>query len=442
MTDATPRGLAGRRASRLPAILWIAFTLFIAYGTTIPFHFTSDLAFASEKLSRVSLNPLLSPDTGRRVSIPDVVQNVLLFVPFGIFGAVTLRRRLSVAASVAAVATLALILSTSVETIQLFIVDRTSSFSDICANTTGAIFGAVAGVIGSRFSRSALSGLRRLGLVDVATFYPFMIATIVVCVAAWEPFDFTLDVGSLVGRLRALHANPWQFDVVSDEGIEIVRYAIFGLLGSLWLRELGVRSAAAVATIGGTAVAVGLEASQWIIGSRMPGLEDALVHSAGVAAGVLLSGGWPFGRSTQFWCVVLWVATAAGAALQMLSPFTLVPHHQAFAWMPFANYYEHTSFETVSHTFEQALIYFPPGFAISQARRRGAYSWGLAIIATLLVAGPIEYLQGWVAGRYGDVTDAGVAVLGALAGVWTGGAGWRRFRQAGVKDRSQKSSVQ
>ena len=205
-----------------------------------------------------------------------------------------------------AVVALAMALSTSVETIQLFIVDRTSSFSDICANTIGAMCGAAAAIIGSRFSRSSLIRLQKLGLIDVAAFYPLMIATIVVCVAAWEPFDFTLDVGTLVGRLRALHADPWQFVVVSDEGVEIVRYALFGLASALWLRQLGVKSAATAAAIGGAAIAVGLEASQWIIGSRMPGLEDATVHAAGVVAGALLSRDWPFGRSAAFWCALLW----------------------------------------------------------------------------------------------------------------------------------------
>jgi len=431
MTAADRISLTPARASRLPAVLWIAFALFVVYGTTIPFRFTSDSAFVSAKLARVSLNPLISPDTGRRVSIPDVVQNVLLFVPFGIFGTLTLRQRRRTGASVAAVTALAVLLSASVEALQLFTLDRTSSFSDICANTIGAMCGAAAAVIGSGFSNRSLNRLRRLGLVDVAAFYPLMIATIVVCVAAWEPFDFTLDVGTLVGRLRALHADPWQFAVVSDEGVEIVRYALFGLASAVWLRQLGVKSAATLAAIGGAAVAVGLEASQWAIGSRMPGLEDAAVHAAGVVAGAYLSRGWPLGRSAAFWCATLWAATAAAAALQGLSPFAIAPEHRPFQWMPFANYYEHTSFDTVSHSFELALIYFPLGFAVAQTRRQPAYRWVLAVVATLLIAGPIEYLQGWVAGRYGDITDVSVSILGALGGVWTGSAGWRRFQQSG-----------
>jgi VanZ family protein len=412
--------------SRLQAVLWMAFALFIVYGGTIPFHFTSDRAIVLENLSRITLNPLISPDTGRRVSIPDVVQNVLLFVPFGVFGVLRLRQRRSGTASVIAAAALAMVLSTTVETIQLFTVDRTSSFADICANTVGAICGAVAALVGSRFSRSSLRRLRALGFVAAPAFYPLLIATILVCIAAWEPFDFTLDVGTLVGRLRALHTDPWQFVAVSDEGVEIVRYAIFGLVASLWLRQLGVRSAATLAAVGGATVAVCLEASQWIIGSRMPALEDATVHAAGALAGVALSQRWPWGRSPVFWCVVLWFATALGAALQLLSPFEIAAVHRPFFWLPFISYYAHTTFETVSHSFELVLIYFPLGFAVSIAGGRRRSIW-IAVAVTLLIAAPLEYLQGWIVGRYGDVTDVAMAALGAVIGVRTAGAGSQEF---------------
>ena len=450
---------AGRRrrdtAARKPSVrhskspfnlraIFAAAALFILYAGTIPFNFIGDTASAVAKLSHLPLNPLISPDTGRRVSIPDVAQNILLFMPFGALGFLASRQRRSNLVAIVLVTAVAAALSAAVETLQLFEVDRTTSVSDLCANILGALFGAAVALAAVKVSRRSLLRLQGLGLTDMPAFYPMLVAAIVLCIAAWEPFDFTLDVGTLVGRLRALHANPWQFVVVSDEGVEIVRYAIFGLAASIWLGQVGLRSAATVAAIGGAAVAVGLEASQWIIGSRMPGLEDATVHAAGVVAGVLLSRRWPFGRSPVFWCAVLWVATAAGAALQMLSPFAFVSQHRPFTWMPFYNYYEYferASFETISHTFELMLIYFPVGFAIAQTVRRRTSRWIVALVATLLVAGPLEYLQGWVAGRYGDITDVGVAILGALGGVWTGDLGWRRFDGWAIDNRRHKFTL-
>ena len=71
--------------------MWALFALFIVYGTTIPFNFSQDPDFIREKVAALSWNPLTRPD-GRRVSIPDSVQNVMLFIPFGMLGGLACRR--------------------------------------------------------------------------------------------------------------------------------------------------------------------------------------------------------------------------------------------------------------------------------------------------------------------------------------------------------------
>jgi VanZ family protein len=262
--------------------------------------------------------------------------------------------------------------------------------------------------------------------MEVPQFYPLLVAVIVLLAAAWEPFDFTLDVGTLVGKVRALQVDPWQFGSVRDEGVELVRYALFGLAASLWLRQIGARGSTILAAAGGATMAGALEASQWIIGSRMPGLEDAAVHAAGAVAGAALSRRWPWNRSPIFWCVVLWCATGLGAALQRLSPFEIAATHRPVIWLPFLNDYERTSIDTISHGFELVLTYVPVGFAVSIVSGRRWAIW-IAVAATLLVAAPLEYLQGWIVGRSGDGTDVAIAGLGAVVGVWIAGAGALEF---------------
>src|SRR5205814_2038299 len=83
---------SARTGSKLPMVLWLASAAFIVYGTTIPFNFIPDRRLAFEHLARVTWHPLISPDTGHRVSIPDFVGNVLLFTPFGCFGVWALSR--------------------------------------------------------------------------------------------------------------------------------------------------------------------------------------------------------------------------------------------------------------------------------------------------------------------------------------------------------------
>jgi VanZ family protein len=406
-------------ASRLPAILWLTFTLFIIYGGSIPFHFTADRALIADKLSRLRLNPLISPDTGRRVSIPDLVQNIALFIPFGALGVMVLRQERAAPTAIVGATVLAAGLSAAVETLQLFEIGRTTSVSDFCANVSGALSGATAAAVLIRSSSVATVRLRVQKLMAVPQFYPLMVALVVLFAAAWEPFDFTLDVGSLVGKVRALQIDPWQFGSVRDEGVELVRYLLFGLAASLWLRRIGARGSTILAAAWGVAIAGGLEASQWIIGSRMPGLEDAIVHAAGAVAGAALSQRWPWNRSPIFWCVVLWCATGLAATLQWLSPFEIAATHRPVMWLPF---YGRTSFETISHCIELVLTYFPLGFTVSIVSGRRRAIW-IALAAALVVAAPLEYLQGWIVGRYGDVTSVAIAGLGAAIGVWIAEAG-------------------
>jgi VanZ family protein len=252
--------------------------------------------------------------------------------------------------------------------------------------------------------------------VSARSWPPLLAAAAIVCVAAWQPFDFSLDVGTWASRARALQHDPWQFTVVTDEGVELLRFALLGLTAGLWLQELRVPRARAWAAAGGVTAAFLLESSQLIIESRMPGLEDALVHASGAVLGVALSVRWPHGRSDKFWTMVLWVASATAVAAQLLSPFEVAATRRAFNWLPFWSYYERTSLQTVSHAMEHLLFFLPLGFVIRWSGMARARWWGLALVLTVAAAAPIEYGQGWIVGRYPDVTDVALMVGGALAG--------------------------
>lgn len=407
--------------------LWLLSAIFIIYGTSIPFHFVWDMDAAAAKLPRIGLSLFVSPETGRRVSIPDVVQNVLLFIPFGAFGVLAAgAARLSVV-RVLLVTISGALLSASVESVQLFTSDRTSSLNDVFTNTTGTLIGAVVAVALARGASGALARMKAAGLTDAPALYPFLVALAVVVMGAWQPFDPSLDVGTTVSKLRAVAADPWQASALSDEVLEFVRYVLAAALGGIWLRQIGVRQAGVVAAVLGVAAAFALESVQIIIDSRMPGLKDALVHASGALVGAALSGiafrtAWP-------WVTAIGVATAVGVAVQMLNPFIIAAEYRPVVWAPFLAYYEFTSSQTVSHVADLVLAYLPLGFALSFLARRESRLWLAAIGASLLIAAPLEYMQGWIAGRYPDVTDLGVAVLGCVIGAWAGGPGWRAFQE-------------
>ena len=61
-------------------------------------------------------------------------------------------------------------------------------------------------------------------------------------------------------------------------------------------------------------------------------------------------------------------------------------------------------------------------------RKRSHYIF-TAIIAGL-IAIPLEFSQGWVDGRYPDITDVIGALLGAIFGAWICREGWKAFERS------------
>jgi VanZ family protein len=418
------------RRTKLPLVLWIGSAIFIVYGTTIPFTFVSSKAAALAHWTRVVWNPFISPETRHRVSIPDFVGNVLLFTPFGCFGTWALRRPRSAAGKIVLIALLSALLSTAVEIAQLFTVDRISSMADVLANTLGGVAGAIAGVVVGAGAGALIANAAAAGLADVPAFFPFLVAALVLCAGAWEPFDVTLDVSSVFSKLRLFLHDPVQFGTFGEEGLALLEHLLFAGTLVVWLKQIRVRSSLRIAATIGVVTAIGCEAGQIFIAARMPGLWDAAVGVTGVLAG--LAAGVDFWRTRRAptvlrWSIGLVVFTAIGVAMQQLSPFDIVRTARPFQWMPFLNYYAFTTGQTVSHSAELLLSYLPLGFGLALAIGR-PWSRFLTVTAiALVIAVPVEYLQQFIGGRFPDVTDIGLSVLGAWLGLWIATSGWALF---------------
>lgn len=410
-------------------LIWALYAIFIAYGATIPFHFAGSHDAIRERLHALPLDPFISPDTGRRLSIPDVVQNILLFLPFGALGIAASRNPMRARWwRVGLITLLGGLLSVTVEALQLLTVDRVASLADVMTNTAGAFLGAAAAKQGAGLITYGMRRLREEGLADAVELRPLFTASMALVVAAWQPFDVTLEVGTVAGKVRALEHDLWQFSVLRDEGISLLLCSLFAMALASYLASLGERNAGRKAAALGIPMVVGLEACRILISSRMPGLWDALVSAGGVALGGAI---WSTARRIAWpglWLTVLVTVTAVAAALQMWSPFEFSGEVRTFGWFPFLGYYTRTTFETLSHVIELALLYFPLGFCLSffagfpgwPGRPGSGRALGLALAATLLIAVPIEYGQSWVIGRYPDISDVGVSLLGAWVGVTAG----------------------
>ncbi len=397
------------------------------YGTTIPFNFVHDRRLVADHLARLTWNPLIAADTGQRVSIPDFVSNILLFCPFGFFGVWALQRPRSGWARIAFVAALGLALTIGVEALQLLTIDRTTSVSDMFANALGALAGGIAAVLLSTLVEEFLRTVSASGIATVESFFPFVVATVVLLAGALEPFDVTLDVSSVLPKLRGFLADPIQLGVPTDEVLSFLQHLLFTSTLVAWLQEAKIGKAKAVAAVAGVFVAIGAEAGQLFIGARMPGLWDAGIGTAGALAGVPLGALFLKSKRNPRWWAGVFALTLIGVAIQQLSPFRPADDVGSFQWVPFLNYYAFTTSETVSHSAELLLAYFPLGFAFALATRRRRKRLHVVFAAALLIAVPVEYMQRYVGGRFPDVTDIALSLGGAWLGAWTAIEGWQLF---------------
>jgi len=288
-------GSLGANGRRVSASLWLVLTLFIIYGSTLPFRFTSDHTFVLAKLRRLTLNPLISPDTGRRLSMPDVAQNVLLYAPVGVLGVLTVGTpRRSRTARILLVIVLAALLSSAMETVQLFTTDRTTSLADVLANTFGALSGALAAPVVIDAARRLMTRPEVTASLRTSTFYLFAMAMLVVCASAWAPFDVALDVSSVWTKLKALGSEPWS---TTKADAQLVAYLLLTLPACSWFKQIGIRPAVPFAAAVGVVVALGLEATKLLIESRTPSIAEATMHAAGAVAGAIIAAIWSRARA-------------------------------------------------------------------------------------------------------------------------------------------------
>lgn len=222
------------------------------------------------------------------LSWPDVAQNILLYLPFGVLGVITLRhRRHSAMAAVIEVAVIAVLFSLFVEVIQLYTVDRTASATDVFSAAIGATAGGL-------FARpAALAGDRLVGLARPSGVFdapgtPVLFALLVaIIVVAWRPIDPTLDVSTLASRARLVQHDPLAFEPISAAGQALLY---------MWL-SVGIAAAAhrlttfAAMTAGGAAavaIAVIVDLGQLAMGSEPIGLAGLAAQTGGAMIGAAL----------------------------------------------------------------------------------------------------------------------------------------------------------
>lgn len=254
--------------ARTAAFLWFALSLFILYGSI------SDRSLDVERAIALP-----------GISLPDIAQNLLLYLPFGTLGVLSLRRTgRSITATRIFVIGLAAAYSALMEWLQLSSISRIASPLDVVANVAGASAGALSTGLVERLAAKAIRALRPTGLFDAPARFALVILFALACAIAWYPFDVTLDVSTLSERTRAVRNDPWLPANATALVIQAVTYLILGGIATVSLPGLRKRApiVAAVVTVG---AAILIDLGQLAMGSEPIGLAALVSQAAGACAG-------------------------------------------------------------------------------------------------------------------------------------------------------------
>ena len=232
------------------------------------------------------------------ISVPDIAQNVLLYIPFGMLGVWAFRRSLPrPPASYLSIVGLAFAYSSAMELLQMRFAARIASPLDVISNCGGAFIGAISADRTERALEWAIGTARRTGLLTAPARYLLAAMLAAIVIAAWYPFDVTLDVSTLSERTRAVRLDPWLWPSSVELFAQAARFFLLAAVMTRCLPGLS-RRAAPVAAVVTVMIAGVVDLGQSAMGSQPIGVASLLSQAAGALAGAAVALGVTVVRGT------------------------------------------------------------------------------------------------------------------------------------------------
>jgi glycopeptide antibiotics resistance protein len=308
------RGLAGLAAQVLPVYLVVVLVLHL-----MPFDVVLGRQELAEKYQegRIQLHPFADLAKGGFSPWLKLLANMAVFAPFGALLALAPRWS---ARGGGVILAAGLALTAAIELGQLVVYTRNCDVTDVLTGTTAILGGwwlvralsepEMAAGPGARAVRSAWDTLhRRLGRLGAPTWVGLALAwALVVALANWQPFDFTLDPArfqdsdadfsdesTAVAGLRRMSWAPfvdyyWGSRYQALDQF-VLRSASFAPLGICLALAFGrrERSGEVVTLLAGLALAALVEFGQYFIPERHPSVTDLLIEVLGAWLGYRLA---------------------------------------------------------------------------------------------------------------------------------------------------------
>jgi glycopeptide antibiotics resistance protein len=359
------------------AVITLTVLVLILYWTLYPFEFHP----------RTGMGPLRTLFSTFRTEGQrgDIVANVLLFLPLGLFLMQSLRRPPGWREVLAATAAGAL-LSCGIELLQFYDRSRQTTLSDVYSNTAGACLGAVAGVLS--YGKVQLAAAERAGKGPLE----------ILLLALWAayrlyPFEFVIDVEKYWAAVRpALHLQPLP-------ALELYRHFAVWLVIALLIEA-----------------AAGAPRSRWILACfGIPAMFAARILSAGT----VLSPGEVAGAvlAAALWCGFLWRRRNRAVVIATLFTGLIVldsfqpPGFQAsgpsYDWVPFGIFVRGSA--SVGIFLEMAFL----NAALPWVAIAAGCSWRVATLAGGTLVFALGLIQLYLNRRPAGVTELAILLIAA-----------------------------
>jgi len=187
--------------------------------------------------------------------------------------------------------------SSAMELLQMRFAARIASPLDVISNVSGALIGAIAAERTERALQRGMDTARRIGLLTAPARYLLAAVLAAIVIAAWYPFDVTLDVSTLSERTRAVRLDPWLRPSSVELFAQASRFFVLAAVMTLCLPGLSRRAAPVAAVVTATIAGV-VDLGQCAMGSQPIGVSALLSQSAGSLAGAAVAFGVTFVRGT------------------------------------------------------------------------------------------------------------------------------------------------
>ena len=370
----TPVRISPRYAALAACVVAI-----ILYGSLYPFEF-SNRGGILQAVRYLFSTPVGSADRG------DSLSNVLLYIPLGLFAARALRAY-PASKRIPAVALFGGALSLVIEIVQFYDYSRAPELSDVAANFSGALIGAVA--------EPAVRPERFPGI----KWRPFAILLIACELGMWlAPFVPSLHAWHY-SRALATMGNAVPFEPLAVYKQFVLWLALGALLEALAGAAFSRKALAPIAIL--------VLAARVAIPTQSPVRADLI----GAAAGVLL---WTLVISRLRARVAIVAALfAAFIAIDALRPFTFLDAPRRFGWIPFASFIDGPRGSASRMFLEKTFLY---GGMLWLAMETGM-SRIRATLAVLALVVALRVAQMWLPDRSAEITDAAMVLI--LAAVMT-----------------------